>query len=127
MAPSRAFIILKGKPKALQIDKIDLASNGTYAVKFKNSPKTFHYRQSDVAILENAVWHDPQHVKVYVGGREKYGVADVRSYSQGNLTHWRITYNDGYMQDFVHGTVDVSISCLSDVVAKNYCRHSMQA
>ena len=119
MAPSRAFIILKGKPKALQIDKIDLASNGTYAVKFKNSPKTFHYRQSDVAILENAVWHDPQHVKVYVGGREKYGVADVRSYSQGNLTHWRITYNDGYMQDFVHGTVDVSISCLSDVVAKN--------
>ena len=119
MATSHAFIILKGKPKALQIDKIDLASNGTYAVKFKNSPKTFHYRQSDVAILENAVWHDPQHVKVYIAGREKYGVVDVRSYSQGNLTHWRITYNDGYVQDFVHGTVDVSISCLSDVIAKN--------
>lgn len=119
MASSRAFIILKGKPKALQIDKIDLASNGTYAVRFKNSPKTFHYRQSDVSILENAVWHDPQHVKVYVGGREKYGVTDVRSYSQGNLTHWRITYSDGYVQDYVHGTVDVSISCLSDKIAKN--------
>ena len=119
MATPRSFIILKGKPKALQIDKIDLASNGTYAVKFKNSPKTFHYRRSDVAILEDAVWHDPQHVKVYVGGREKYGVTDVRSYSQGNLTHWRITYNDGYVQDFVHGTVDVAISCLSDAIAKN--------
>lgn len=119
MAASRAFIILKGKPKALQIDKIDLASNGTYAVRFKNSPKTFHYRQSDVSILENTVWHDPQHVKVYVGGREKYGVTDVRSYSQGNLTHWRITYSDGYVQDYVHGTVDVSISCLSDKIAKN--------
>ncbi len=119
MASPRSFIILKGKPKALQIDKIDLASNGTYAVKFKNSPKTFHYRRSDVVILEDAVWHDPQHVKVYVGGREKYGVTDVRSYSHGNLTHWRISYNDGYVQDFVHGTVDVSISCLSDVIAKN--------
>ena len=119
MATPRSFIILKGTPKALQIDKIDLASNGTYAVKFKNSPKMFHYRRNDVAILEDAVWHDPQHIKVYVGGREKYGVTDARSYSQGNLTHWRITYNDGFVQDFVHGTVDVAISCLSDAIAKN--------
>lgn len=119
MAAARSFIILKGKPKALQINKIDLASNGTYAVKFKNSPKTFHYRRSDVAILENAVWHDPQHVKVYVGGREKYGITDVHSYSQGNHTHWRITYSDGFVQDYLHGMVDVAVSCLSDKTAKN--------
>ena len=119
MATSLPFIVLKGKPKALQIDKIDLASNGTYAVKFKNSPKTFHYRQSDVLILNNPVWHDIQHVKVFVDGREKYSVADVRSFSQGNLTHWRITYSDGFIQDFMHGTVQVSISCLEDKIASN--------
>lgn len=119
MAASIPFIILKGKPKALQIDKIDLASNGTYAVKFKNSLKTFHYRQSDVYILNNPVWHDNQHVKVFVDGREKYNVADVRSFSQGNLTHWRITYSDGFIQDFMHGTVQVSISCLEDNIASN--------
>ncbi len=119
MATSLPFIILKGKPKALQIDKIDLANNGTYAVKFKNSPKTFHYRQSDVFILNNPVWHDIQHVKVFVDGREKYSVADVRSFSQGNLIHWRITYSDGFIQDFMHGTVQVSISCLEDKIANN--------
>lgn len=119
MAAPLPFIILKGKPKALQIDKIDLASNGTYAVKFKNSLKTFHYRQSDVYILSNPVWHDNQHVKVFVDGREKYNVADVRSFSQGNLTHWRITYSDGFIQDFMHGTVQVSISCLEDKIASN--------
>lgn len=129
MTESRSFIILKGKPKALQIDKIDLASNGTYAVKFKNSSKIFHYRRSDVTILEDAVWHDPQHVKVYVGGHEKYGVTDIRSYRQGIWTHWRITYSDGYVEDFVHGTVDVVISCLSDKIAKNsfeYLKHIAQ-
>lgn len=119
MATPRSFIIIKGKPKALQIDKIDLASNGTYAVKFKNSPKTFHYRRSDVAILEDAVWYDPKHVKVYISGREKYGVTDIRSYSHCNSTHWRITYSDGYVQDFVQGTIDVIISCLSDEIALN--------
>lgn len=119
MATSSTFIILKGKPKSLQIDKIDLEDKGTYAVKFKNSPKTFHYRHSDVVILDNIVWHDPQHVKVYIGGREKHNVADVRSFSQGNLTHWRITYSDGYVQDFMHGTVQVVISCLGDTIAKN--------
>lgn len=119
MATSSSFIILKGKPKSLQIDKIVLEDKGTYAVKFKNSPKTFHYRHSDVVILDNVVWHDPQHVKVYIGGREKHNVADVRSFSQGKLTHWRITYSDGYVQDFMHGEVQVVISCLGDTIAKN--------
>ena len=119
MAKYRSFIIIKGKPKSFQIDRIDLADNGTYAVKFKNSPKIFHYRSSDVVILEDAIWHDPQHVKVFIAGREKYGVADIRSYNQGNLTHWRITYSDGFVQDYVHGTIDVTISCLSDEIAKN--------
>ena len=119
MATSQSFIILKGKPKASQIDKIDLASNGTYAVKFKNGSKTFHYRRSDVVILDNAVWHDPLNVRVYVGGCEKSGVTDVRSYSQGNQTHWRITYSDRFVQDYVHGTINVAISCLSDKIAKN--------
>lgn len=119
MATPRSFIIIKGKPKALQIDKINLASNGTYAVKFKNSPKTFHYRRSDVTILEDAVWYDPKHVKVYISGREKYGVTDIRSYSHGNSTNWRITSSDGYEQDFVQGTIDVVISCLSDEIAQN--------
>ena len=114
-----SFIIVKGQPKALLIEKIDLVEHGVYAIKYKNSPKTYHYRYSDVVYLQNAVWHDHLHLKVYVGGREQHNVSDVRSFSQGNLTHWRITYENGYAQDFMDGTIKVVKSCLGDEVARN--------
>ena len=114
-----SFIIVKGQPKALLIEKIDLVEHGVYAIKYKNSPKTYHYRYSDVVYLQNAVWHDHLHLKVYVGGKEQHNVSDVRSFSQGNLTHWRITYENGYAQDFMDGTIKVVKSCLGDEVARN--------
>ena len=119
MATPRSFIIVKGQPKALQIDKIELENNGVYAVKFKNSPKYFHYRRNDVVILNDAVWHDHLYLKVYTNGREERNVADVRSFSQGRLTHWRITYGNGYVRDYLHGTINVVHSCLEDTKAKN--------
>lgn len=114
-----SFIIVKVQPKALLIEKIDLVEHGVYAIKYKNSPKTYHYRYSDVVYLQNAVWHDHLHLKVYVGGKEQHNVSDVRSFSQGNLTHWRITYENGYAQDFMDGTIKVVKSCLGDEVARN--------
>lgn len=114
-----SFIIVKGQPKALLIEKIDLVEHGVYAIRYKNSPKTYHYRYSDVVYLQNAVWHDHLHLKVYVGGREQHNVSDVRSFRQGNLTHWRITYENGYAQDFMNGTIKVVKSCLGDEVARN--------
>lgn len=119
MSTPRSFIIIKGQPKALLIDKIELGEHGVYAIKFKNSPKTYHYRDSDVIWLQDAVWHDHLHLKVYVDNREQHNISDVRSFSQGNLTHWRVTYENGYVQDYLDGTIKVVKSCLGDKVAKN--------
>ena len=119
MPTSQSFIIVKGQPKDLLIEKIDLIERGVYTIKYKNSPTTYHYRYSDVVLLKNAVWHDHLHLKVYVGGREQHNVSDVRSFSQGNQTHWRITYDNGYVQDYLDGTVKIVKSCLGDEVARN--------
>ena len=119
MPTSRSFIIVKGQPKALLIEKIELVERGVYAIKYKNSPNTYHYRYSDVVCLQDAIWHDHLHLKVYVGGKEQYNVSDVRSFSQGNLTHWRITYENGYVQDYLDGTIKIVKSCLEDKVAHN--------
>ena len=119
MTTPRSFIIIKGQPKALQIERINLESNRVYAIKFKNSPKYFHYRQSDVLILTDAVWHDHLYIKVYINGREERNVTDVRSFSHGRLTHWRITYGNGYVRDYLHGTINVVHSCLEDAKAGN--------
>lgn len=114
-----SFIIIKGQPKALQIERFQMGDNGVYDVKFKSSPKTYHYRHSDVVWLKDAVWHDHLHCKVYIDGREQCNVEDIRSFQQGEQTHWRIAFNNGYVQDFLHGSIQVSESCLEDAIAKN--------
>ena len=114
-----SFIIIKGQPKSLQIEKIDLVERGVYAIKYKKSPKTYHYRYDDVVWLKEAVWHDHLHLKVYVEGREQRNIADVRSFSLGYQTHWRITYENGFVQDYLDGNIKVVKSCLEDKVAQN--------
>ena len=96
-----------------------MGDNGVYDVKFKSSPRTYHYRYSDVVWLKNAVWHDYLHCKVYIGGREQHNVEDIRSFQHGEQMHWRITFNNGYVQDYLHGSIQVVESCLADNVAKN--------
>ena len=119
MSSPRTFIIVKGQPKALQIDRIELGDNGLYSIKFKNSYKRYNYRYDDVVQLTNAVWHDSQHTKVYTNGREEHNVSDIYSFNQGALTHWRISYGSGFVKDYLHGTIQVVESCLEDPIAKN--------
>lgn len=114
-----SFIIIKGQPKSLQIERFQMDDNGVYDVKFKSSSRTYHYRYSDVVWLKDAVWHDHLHCKVYIGGREQYNVEDIRSFRHGEQTHWRITFNNGYVQDYLHGSIQVVESCLADDIAIN--------
>ena len=115
----QSFIIIKGQPKALEIEKIQRATNGVYDVKFQSSPRTYHYRQSDVLWLEDAEWHDPLHCKVYLAGKEKRNITDILSFQHGDYTHWRITFENGTRQDYLHGSIHVVESCLTDEIAKN--------
>ena len=114
-----SFIIIKGQPKALQIEQFQMGGNGVYDVKFKSSPRTYHYRYNDVVWLKDAVWHDHLHCKVYIGGREQHNVEDIRSFQHGEQAHWRITFNNGYVQDYLHGCIHVVESCLADDIANN--------
>ncbi len=116
---SNSFIIIKGQPKALQIEQFQMGDNGVYDVKFKSSPRTYHYRYSDVVWLRDAVWHDHLHCKVYIGGREQHNIEDIRSFVQGEMTHWRITFSNGFVQDYLHDSILVVESCLADNIAKN--------
>jgi hypothetical protein len=72
-----------------------------------------------VVWLKDAVWHDHLHCKVYIGGREQHNVEDIRSFQHGEQTHWRITFNNGYVQDYLHGSIQVVESCLADDIANN--------
>lgn len=119
MATPRTFILIKNEPKALQIEKFALCDNGVYEVKFKSSPNTYHYRGSDVVWIKESQWHDHLHCKVYIGVRELKNVSDIRSFTNGNHTHWRITFSSGAVRDYKHGTIHVAESCLADEVARN--------
>lgn len=114
MSTSRAFIIIKGKAKGLTIDKWDLTSNGVYNIKFKSSETVFHYRHSDVTILKDSIWHDPVHCNVYIDGHLRNDIIDILSFSDGNRIHWRLSFRNGYVWDYIHGSIVVSESCLKD-------------
>ncbi|MCQ2194478.1 MAG: AAA domain-containing protein [Paludibacteraceae bacterium] len=114
-----SFIIINGEPKALQIDYFAIGNNGAYDVRFRNNPTIYHYRTSSVVWIKESTWHDHEQCKVYVGGKEQYGITDIRSFQQDDKRHWRITYKNGYVRDYMHGTIKVNESCLADKVAKN--------
>ncbi len=114
-----SFIIIKGKAEALHIEFFKLESNGTYAVRFKNNPTFYHYRNDDVEWIKESQNHDVSQCKVYVGGVERYGLAEIRSFQQGEKRHWRITYRNGCVRDYMHGTIKVDESCISDKEARN--------
>lgn len=114
MSASEVFIIIKGQPKGLQIERYMLSSKGVYDIKFKSSQTTFHYKKNDVEILKECVWHDPNHCKVVVSGWEKIDITHIFSFAQGSRTHWRLKFRNGNAQDYLHGSITVTESCLSD-------------
>lgn len=117
MSASGSFIIIKGQPKGTQIDWCTLASKGVYDVKFKSSPTVFHYRKADVTILNDCTWHDPKHCEVVTDGWRRLNITDILSFAQGTKTHWRLTFRNGNVYDYLHGTITVTESCLGDKLA----------
>ena len=116
----KSFILVKGQPRTFLIEKIEKGNKGLYHVRFKSSTKIYHYKRSDIVWLEKSEWHDYKHCKVYIDGREQHNIADIRSFQQGTeQTHWRITFNNGHVQDYLHGNIQVVESCLSDDIANN--------
>lgn len=119
MAVPHTFILIKGQPKALQIETYRLEDSGTYAVKFKSSDKLYHYKSNDVVCLKDSIGHDHLQNKVSIGRQEQKNVDQIYSYAQGAKTHWRIVYSNGYVQDYLDGSIYVVESCLTDDVAKS--------
>ncbi len=119
MQKPRTFIIIKGIPKALQIERFTQDERGTYCVKFKNSTQTFYYKNSDVVWLKQPTWHDKSLCKVYLYGKEQANVSEILSFDDGEKKHWRITYSYEYVQDYLHGSIEVKTTCLDSAQACN--------
>lgn len=115
----RTFILIKGQPKALQIETFFIEENGVYNVKFKSSPNTYHYKANDVVWIKDSKWHDHLQCKIYIGRKEQKNIDDILSFEQGTRTHWRITYSNGYVQDYLDGSINVIESCLTDKIAES--------
>ena len=126
MRTPRTFIIIKGQPKALQIDTFRLLDNRVFQVKFKSSEQIYHYACRDVIWLQKSVWHNPAQCKVYVNQHEIEHLSDIWSFDDGEKRHWRVQCNDGTTQDFLDGMLTVKESCLSDETAKNAFEYLQQ-
>ena len=96
-----------------------MGANDMYEVTYKRSLRTYYYKSRDVVCLKDGIWHNHLHCKVYIKGRKQNNVEEIRSFQHGEQTHWRITFNNGYTRDYLHDTIQVIESCLTDNIAKN--------
>lgn len=119
MGKGSQFIIIKGEAKSLQIESIIREANGVYNVKYHSSANTYHYKSSDVVILENGIWVDHLLCKVYIKSRLITSIDNIYSFQEGEKKHWRITFANGSSKEYLDGTINVVISCLKDATAKN--------
>ncbi len=118
MKPS--FVIIKGQARGLQIDNMKQEAGGVWAVKFARKDTVYHYARRDVVVLTETRYFNPNDCQVYVGSQLQRAVTGITAFPQGERTHWRLTYGNGSVRDFVGGNgIEVRQNCLADENARN--------
>ena len=95
------------------------SSDGLWEVRFQSGETKYRYRDSDVVVLTESEWHDPQYCRVYGRNGVMNNVIGVYSFRQGAQTHWRIECDKGFVGDYLDGKIMVVESCLAGEAAQN--------
>ena len=121
---SRDFIVIDHKYKH-NIESIRLSEKGIYEVKYIGTSTIFPYKQPSVIWLKwkDAIWHDPEYIKLFWNGKEKTNIIEAYSFVHGEEQYWRIKYStkEGDIKEwnYLPGDVKIVESCLSDDKAKD--------
>ena len=103
------------------IERIHLNARGVYEVKYIGKTQLYPAKPDDVfwGKWENAIKHDPVNIKAHTQSTELNNIKEIYSFRDKGKEHWRITFYNGTVRNYLQGSIRVSESCLSDDVAKN--------
>lgn len=83
-----------------QIDTISKNHNGLWSVRFLSSPRVFNYNDSRLLYLTNPESIDIGEKGLYIKNKHITNISEVLRFSNGRYTFYRVTYNNGYYENF---------------------------
>lgn len=83
-----------------QVSFISENKNGLWAVRFSTSPRVFNYNKARLLYLTNPETIDFSEKGLYIKNKRINNVAEVLRFSEARYTFYRVTYANGYYENF---------------------------
>lgn len=81
-----------------QVASIKRNENGYWAVIFRTSPRVFQYNPARLLCLTQPEVVDIDNKGLYINNKRITGIAELLRFSDHNLSFYRITYTNGYVE-----------------------------
>ena len=117
------LIILKGKPRSLEVESIERRDSTHYVVTFKNKPEEYSYNSNNVVIISPDMHLRGDDCKVFVKSKRKKSVSELWRYKYQGSEYWRISYENGFIGEYSPGQVRVILNCLTNEQARDVLRY----
>lgn len=83
-----------------QVSFISENKNGLWAVRFSSSPRVFNYNKARLLFFTNPKAIDLSEKGLYIKNKHINNVAEVLRFSDTRHTFYRVTYTNGYYENF---------------------------
>lgn len=91
-----------------QVSFISENKNGLWAVRFSSSPRVFNYNKARLLFFSNPKIIDFSEKGLYIKNKHINNVAEVLRFSDTRHTFYRVTYINGYYENFEGNEVYIS-------------------
>lgn len=91
-----------------QVSFISENKNGLWAVRFSSSPRVFNYNKARLLFFSNPKTIDFSEKGLYIKNKHINNVAEVLRFSDTRHTFYRVTYINGYYENFEGNEVYIS-------------------
>ncbi len=91
-----------------QVSFISENKNGLWAVRFSSSPRVFNYNKARLLFFTNPKNIDFSEKGLYINNRHINNVVDVLQFSDTRHTFYRVTYANGYYENFEENEVYIT-------------------
>lgn len=91
-----------------QVSFISENKNGLWAVRFLSSPRVFNYNKARLLFFTNPKAIDFSEKGLYIKNKHNNNVAEVLRFSDTRHTFYRVTYTNGYYENFERNEVYIT-------------------
>lgn len=105
------IVFINGVNKTYNIESIEF-DGYKYAIRFKNSDKTYTYAKDKIEWLTNPVLLDVKKCHIFVNGKREKNIKTIHLFSSSIPGYYAVAYNNGFIQHYSANELEIRRSCL---------------